>query len=1004
MALRYLAVTFLQDTVLGLFTFAAGLQCSLPEDQARGLSPQYVSISGPGSADARLSIADIGSGEFDTLQTEIDTLTGTVAGISTTVDNLTGEVSDLSSSFGTLSMSFDALSSNVTTLSTSVSTLTSTVGGITTSVNLLLAGSNYEETIVGLVDGGIVDNWATFQGYLGPAELNGSILTGTDGVMSFVPDAGNYRVSKRIDIDPQISMDWTGRGAIVIVPDAHIQGIVEGAAGTGVRTGGGGPNSVFRSVRRAGAIGRQAYEQMIGGFNLDGSGVNTFDNFTVDVTGTITSAAHGRVNGDMIFFDQAADGTALPAPLALADFTIATAFYAVNCTTNTFQVSATLGGSPIATAAGKGVWTMNFYGFRTPNNQPTKMGMVANGNDPDQDWDSRKNYTGGSIRDMDIVKMPASGLYWEAGNGRVHLHSVRALNNRIHGLHIDSNDTILSGHWAVGGNGGFGLRKGAASGLYAWGGNAWGAPASRSVNCGAIWLRDSAWWVIGGTEFNDWARFDGNKNFNNGGALVGNMVHPHAENFSEDGVAINVRNDNDSRLQATFGFAGYQGPVVTGNAWSRTEKVSFNTPLNFGGVTDGTTGTAPLWLIDVGGTATGGSTTAMIEIFDGVCSAPDTKPWTGPFIKNCVISAGILTWASHPLLYGDRVRFHNGTLTNITPDTTDYYVIPIDANTAALTATYGGATLTAASGFGATICQVSSCPYNFHNGGRAAGVFVDSFRGVVNLWARGTAPKFQIGTSANVSWEGNPAYAGEIGNQSSTPKRYALYGTWELDNAIGYQDAANGSHMFGATPFAQTIKAGTRQYTIHLTMATSYTGTITLPTGVDISYSQPLRVIVYGKAAQFTWAFSQGGSWYAGTVPPTAITNTGTLVVELWYSHLDGQWMYLSSQGGLAWATAGAVSGSIATDLSVARNYFVGPITGSTTIANPTNPADGVDYTWMVTQDGTGGHTIALDTKFAKSVLTFSPDTTASTSTLIRAKYSSANDRFYVTDFQTKVA
>jgi hypothetical protein len=104
------------------------------------------------------------------------------------------------------------------------------------------------------------------------------------------------------------------------------------------------------------------------------------------------------------------------------------------------------------------------------------------------------------------------------------------------------------------------------------------------------------------------------------------------------------------------------------------------------------------------------------------------------------------------------------------------------------------------------------------------------------------------------------------------------------------------------------------------------------------------------------------------------------------------------------WQTLTGTTGAIATDLSICRNAFVGPITGNVTISNPTNPADGEEYTWYITQDGTGGRTIGLGAKFAKSALTFVPDTTASTSTIFSARYSAVNDKYYVFAFQTKVS
>src|SRR5262245_38170892 len=63
----------------------------------------------------------------------------------------------------------------------------------------------------------------------------------------------------------------------------------------------------------------------------------------------------------------------------------------------------------------------------------------------------------------------------------------------------------------------------------------------------------------------------------------------------------------------------------------------------------------------------------------------------------------------------------------------------------------------------------------------------------------------------------------------------------------------------------------------------------------------------------------------------------------------------------------------IATDASLANHYRV-TVGGSRTLANPTNPDDGARIVWEFIQDGTGGRTITLDTKFA-----FGTDITAVT-------------------------
>lgn len=918
----------------------------------------------------------------------------------------------LAQQIDTFNFNFDALNADVLALQAEDANLQAQIDGI----DVTSLGS-----IAGLVDGNVTDNSPTIQHFLGPAELSGAIIA-ADGVFSSVPQSGVYRMLSRVDLDRQVSAYWNGRGAITIVPDGRMPAIVPGTYASGIRTGGGAPNSAFRWTCRAPAFNKQAFEPLMGGFNIDATGENSSGNFTSSGTQTINATNHQRSNGDTIFFDNSPNGANLPTGVVNGNsLDYSKSFKIANATTNTFQVCAWNSGTlaydttPVTVGAGGGVWTTNVSGVRIPNCQTS-----SNANDPDQAFDNRKNYTAGTYHDMDILNMSGHGILSEAGCGRLHLHSTRTVGNRMDGIHIGSNDTVFSGHWASGSNGGWSVFKGSGTGLYAATGNIWGSPQHRSLNCGALKFADTAYFALVANEFNDWFRADGDANFNAAGAIVANMMHPHAENYSSDGVGIDVQASNDLRLQSNYGIAGYQGLVMGLNAWTRTETVSFDTWGNFGlganTARDGNgkvvTGTAPQYLGWFGANA---GKPAMVEVFDGVCSAPNVKPWQGPFLTAATATmftsaSTSVNWPSHPLVVGDRVFFHAiGAATMPSGFAADYpnqyfVVSVVDTNNVTLSATFGGSPITAGAGASGntTIYQLSSAPYYISGSAQVAGVYVDSYRGVVNLWSvNGVAPKILIGTSfKSQPWEGNPNYYIELGTTDLTGglrRRNVHWGQWEFDGAWGFTDNAFNAKQISGT--GHTIGAGTAvQFYTTSGGTTIASATITLPT--DHTQTRPLDIIFSsGGCTLLTWTVNGGGTINTNSVPLPS-TWLGAMYVRLMFRRDNNTW-FVESVSGAAdpYVTLTIAVGAIATDCSKGRNFRVSQ-TGNATLSNPTNPQDGVIYTWQLTQDATGGRTITWGSNFRKLAGdTFT--TTANTVTTIMAKWCAADTKFDVVSFRT---
>lgn len=89
---------------------------------------------------------------------------------------------------------------------------------------------------------------------------------------------------------------------------------------------------------------------------------------------------------------------------------------------------------------------------------------------------------------------------------------------------------------------------------------------------------------------------------------------------------------------------------------------------------------------------------------------------------------------------------------------------------------------------------------------------------------------------------------------------------------------------------------------------------------------------------------------------------------------------------------------TIATNAAVGRHFRV-TLTANRTLGNPTNGVDGGRYVWELIQDGSGSHTISLDTKFNVGTFTITLTTTASKRDFLGAIYNSTTDKYYVVGF-----
>jgi hypothetical protein len=89
---------------------------------------------------------------------------------------------------------------------------------------------------------------------------------------------------------------------------------------------------------------------------------------------------------------------------------------------------------------------------------------------------------------------------------------------------------------------------------------------------------------------------------------------------------------------------------------------------------------------------------------------------------------------------------------------------------------------------------------------------------------------------------------------------------------------------------------------------------------------------------------------------------------------------------------------TISVDAAKGHNFRVTLTASGHTLANPTGAYDGQHLTFEIVQDGTGGWSISLGTKFAfgADITAYSNTTTASKRDFITVRYNSSADKFYV--------
>lgn len=590
-------------------------------------------------------------------------------------------------------------------------------------------------------------------------------------------------------------------------------------------------------------------------------------------------------------------------------------------------------------------FTNQVHGFRIPNPNPAN-----NPNDPDPEYVGNKNYVASRWESMDIVGMSGSAVLIEGGNGRADFHSCRALNNDLNGFDLGGNDVVMSGHWAVGGNGGTGLKVGNAAGFFATSGNLWSQANNRSLTVQAAWFNGRKMFGLGFSEFNDWLRLDGNNSYYRGGTISCNVFAPFGDCFVSDGVAIDNTPGGDSRLQANVGTVEYQSLAFWGNIHTRTDNVSFKTWGNADGDTTGKFGTAPQYLHDVGG---GGAQPAMVTIDEPYCTAPNVMPWNGN--QGSFTAAGdTFTSTAHGLRVGYRLSFGPAsTVPAETPAATSFYVVAVPtANTFKVAATWGGSVITTTGGSG-TWWNKSASPYNVHNGACLTYRYSDSFRGLWRFGAQG-AKHSHIALGINEADDINPLYQVEAGDKSivaGNAYRNVLWGFWELDNAEQYTpDAITSGALNNGDN--KGVHQGIRA--LRLNVAGGSIAAATFTFDASLNASQFVDIFVSGGSiGAVSYALNGTGSF--GGLTPMAVT-IGAFWQKWFYdveAGTGGTWYLIAQKAADDQWIAVADAANISLPVTAGNNFAI-TLGGNHLIQNPTNPLDGQLVTIRLTQDGTG--------------------------------------------------
>lgn len=277
-------------------------------------------------------------------------------------------------------------------------------------------------------------------------------------------------------------------------------------------------------------------------------------------------------------------------------------------------------------AAGTESWTPIISGIAIDGSKGSQTNAIAmirasnpnpadNPYDPDPDFTTNKDYAGPRLMNIEITNASGPGFLIEAGRGRAFAQDIRAINGNDNGFKWSANDIVMGDRCGFGGNKKHQVLFGSGAGGLIHDVNIWGSPSTRSIECLAFKSNDTKGGTMRGCVLNDTVWLHGVNSVARGWFIGGNLFQPHDENFSADGVAINVLSA-DARTQVALAIDGYKNGHVGANCWTRTTPTTFNTNGN----NHGNDGTAFDYLVDI-------SDSAQISLFMPITTNPQVRPW-----------------------------------------------------------------------------------------------------------------------------------------------------------------------------------------------------------------------------------------------------------------------------------------------------------------------------------------------------------------------------------------
>jgi hypothetical protein len=765
-------------------------------------------------------------------------------------------------------------------------------------LSLLLQYSGYDEVIQPMVAGG-ADNAPIMNSFLNPTV--GQIIQ-AGNIRARIKYAGNYTINSLIDVDPQVSMALDARGGIVLIPGANLPGVVPGTPGTGVRTGGGGPAALFRIVRRAPDINKQAYEAKWGGFNVDATGVhfaNTVSCFRIPTPDPSKNANDPDQNfltnkkyTGCAFFD-----------MDLVGFS----------------------GDQITIGTGNGRTSyMNFRalngsanGITDQNNDIVMFGHSAVGGNGSADANGMGQGYGvqwGTAAGVFIT----TGNFWDVASIRSANCAAMFFNARkMYGMAVSEfNGWCKVDGGAIGNPGGSFWRGGSFIGVV-------------MAQFGACYVSDGI--MIDTTFPSPDSRLQSNMGFTQVQSHTNNLnVNVRSDSVGNQGaftVAGSVLTSNNHGLANNnivslfvIGAGSLPTPLTTltqyyvvnkttntfqvaatpsgspialaggsGTFWYST----FPVPFNAGGDPTGTFGSAPQYWYDIGGTS-------MINCVDATCSAPNVRSYQGTITSFTVTIAapGVFT-------FGAAVVPQNGhrivlSTTGVLPGGitwgTVYYVVNAAGQTCNLALTYNGAPITTTGSQSGThsLADQSQLPYNVHSSSQCNYILMDAYWNLTRIGGQGNGQHSHTLLGINEADDFNPNYAVEIGDRSiaaTLPWRNAAYGMWEFNNAVQYQDTAYDARV-ATNGGTRNIAAGVPFQFLSVAGGGIATYTINFPTDQNAS-SEGTLYLTGGAITALTFGITGSGSFNTNAgIAPTF--SPGTMTIR-WAYRRDTNQIYINT-------------------------------------------------------------------------------------------------------------